>query len=192
MINIVLFGKPGAGKGTQANFLKIKYSLVHISTGDLFRYNLKNKTELGKLAKSFMDKGDLVPDQVTIKMLEEEVKQNTNAKGFLFDGFPRTKSQAEALDNFLENNKMQINATISLEVEDNVLIKRLLERGKSSGRIDDQNESKIINRFKEYNKKTAPLKAYYYDQNKFYSVNGIGSIDIITNRLVQVIDSLQI
>jgi Adenylate kinase and related kinases len=192
MINIVLFGKPGAGKGTQANFLKIKYSLVHISTGDLFRYNLKNKTELGKLAKSFMDKGDLVPDQVTIKMLEEEVKQNTNAKGFLFDGFPRTKSQAEALDNFLENNKMQINATISLEVEDNVIIKRLLERGKSSGRIDDQNESKIINRFKEYNKKTAPLKTYYNDQNKFYSVSGIGSIDIITNRLVQVIDSLQI
>ena len=192
MINIVLFGKPGAGKGTQANFLKIKYSLVHISTGDLFRYNLKNKTELGKLAKSFMDKGDLVPDQVTIKMLEEEVKQNTNAKGFLFDGFPRTKSQAEALDNFLENNKMQISATISLEVEDNVLIKRLLERGKSSGRIDDQNESKIINRFKEYNKKTAPLKTYYNDQNKFYSVSGIGSIDIITNRLVQVIDSLQI
>ena len=192
MINLVLFGKPGAGKGTQANFLKIKYSLVHISTGDLFRYNLKNKTELGKLAKSFMDKGDLVPDQVTIKMLEEEVKQNTNAKGFLFDGFPRTKSQAEALDNFLENNKMEINATISLEVEDNVLIKRLLERGKSSGRIDDQNESKIINRFKEYNKKTAPLKTYYNDQNKFYSVSGIGSIDIITNRLVQVIDSLQI
>ena len=192
MINIVLFGKPGAGKGTQANFLKKKYSLIHISTGDLFRYNIKNKTELGKLAKSFLDKGDLVPDQVTIKMLEEEVERNTNTKGFLFDGFPRTKSQAEALDNFLENNKMQINATISLEVEDNVLIKRLLERGKSSGRIDDQNESKIINRFKEYNKKTAPLKTYYNDQNKFYSVSGIGSIDIITNRLVQVIDSLQI
>ena len=192
MINIVLFGKPGAGKGTQANFLKIKYSLVHISTGDLFRYNIKNKTELGKLAKSFMDKGDLVPDQVTIKMLEEEVKQNTNAKGFLFDGFPRTKSQAEALDIFLENNKMEINATISLQVDDDVLIKRLLERGKSSGRIDDQNESKIINRFKEYNKKTVPLKTYYNDQNKFYSVNGIGSVDIITNRLVKVIDSLEI
>ena len=192
MINIVLFGKPGAGKGTQANFLKIKYSLVHISTGDLFRYNIKNKTELGKLAKSFLDKGDLVPDQVTIKMLEEEVKRNTNTKGFLFDGFPRTKSQAEALDNFLDKNKMEISATISLEANNNVLIKRLLERGKSSGRIDDQNESKIINRFKEYNKKTAPLKTYYNDQNKFYSVSGIGSIDIITNRLVQVIDSLQI
>ena len=105
MINIVLFGKPGAGKGTQANFLKKKYSLIHISTGDLFRYNIKNKTELGKLAKSFMDKGDLVPDKVTIKMLEEEVKRNTNAKGFLFDGFPRTKSQAEALDNFLDKKQ---------------------------------------------------------------------------------------
>lgn len=190
MINIVLFGKPGAGKGTQANFLKKKYSLIHISTGDLFRYNIKNKTELGKLAKSFMDKGDLVPDKVTIKMLEEEVKRNTNAKGFLFDGFPRTKSQAEALDNFLDKNKMEISATISLEANNNVLIKRLLERGKSSGRIDDQNESKIINRFKEYNEKTAPLKAYYNDQNKFYTVSGIGSIDIITNRLVEVIDSL--
>ena len=108
-----------------------------------------------------MDKGDLVPDKVTIKMLEEEVKRNTNAKGFLFDGFPRTKSQAEALDNFLDKNKMEISATISLEANNNVLIKRLLERGKSSGRIDDQNESKIINRFKEYNEKTAPLKAYY-------------------------------
>ena len=190
MINIVLFGKPGAGKGTQANFLKKKYSLLHISTGDLFRYNIKNKTELGKLAKSFMDKGDLVPDKVTIKMLEEEVKRNTNAKGFLFDGFPRTKSQAEALDNFLDKNKMEISATISLEANNNVLIKRLLERGKSSGRIDDQNESKIINRFKEYNEKTAPLMAYYNDQNKFYTVSGIGSIDIITNRLVEVIDSL--
>ena len=138
-----------------------------------------------------MDKGDLVPDKVTIKMLEEEVKRNTNAKkGFYSMDFPRTKSQAEALDNFLDKNKMEISATISLEVKDNVLIKRLLERGKSSGRIDDQNESKIINRFKEYNEKTAPLIAYYNDQNKFYTVSGIGSIDIITNRLVEVIDSL--
>ena len=187
MINIVLFGKPGAGKGTQANFLKKKYSLIHISTGDLFRYNIKNKTELGKLAKSFMDKGDLVPDQVTIKMLEEEVNRNTNTSGFLFDGFPRTESQAGALDNFLNEKKMEINATISLEADDNILIKRLLERGKSSKRIDDQNEVKIINRFKEYNKKTAPLKAYYKDQNKFYTVSGVGSLDIVTNRLVEVI-----
>ncbi len=190
MINIVLFGKPGAGKGTQANFLKKKYSLIHISTGDLFRYNIKNKTELGKLAKSFMDKGDLVPDQVTIKMLEEEVNRNTNTSGFLFDGFPRTKSQAETLDNFLNEKKMEIIATISLEADDNILIKRLLERGKSSKRIDDQNEVKIINRFKEYNKKTAPLKAYYKDQNKFYTVSGVGSLDIVTNRLVEVIDRL--
>ena len=190
MVNIVLFGKPGAGKGTQASFLKKKYSLIHISTGDLFRYNIKNKTELGKLAKSFMDKGDLVPDQVTIKILEEEVNRNTNTSGFLFDGFPRTKSQAEALDNFLNEKKMEISATISLEADDNILIKRLLERGKSSKRIDDQNEVKIINRFKEYNKKTAPLKAYYKDQNKFYTVSGVGSLDIVTNRLVEVIDRL--
>ena len=190
MVNIVLFGKPGAGKGTQANFLKKKYSLIHISTGDLFRYNIKNKTELGKLAKSFMDKGDLVPDQVTIKMLEEEVKRNTNTNGILFDGFPRTKSQAEALDNFLNEKKMEINATISLEADDNILIKRLLERGKSGKRIDDQNEVKIINRFKEYNKKTAPLKAYYKNQNKFYTVSGVGSLDLVTNRLVEVIDRL--
>ena len=164
--------------------------MIHISTGDLFRYNIKNKTELGKLAKSFMDKGDLVPDQVTIKMLEDEVKRNTNTNGFLFDGFPRTKSQAEALDNFLNEKKMEINAIISLEADDNILIKRLLERGKSSKRIDDQNEVKIINRFKEYNKKTAPLKAYYKDQNKFYTVSGVGSLDIVTNRLVEVIDRL--
>ena len=190
MINVVLFGKPGAGKGTQSNFLKKKYGLVHISTGDLFRYNIKNKTELGDLAKSFMDKGDLVPDEVTIKMLEEEVKRNTKGKGFLFDGFPRTKSQAEALDNFLDQKKMEVNATISLEADDNILIKRLLERGKSSGRIDDQNESKIINRFKEYKKKTAPLKTYYNEQNKFYTVSGIGSVEIIANRLAEVIDRL--
>ena len=137
-----------------------------------------------------MDKGDLVPDQVTIKMLEDEVKRNTNTNGFLFDGFPRTKSQAEALDDFLNEKKMEINATISLEADDNILIKRLLERGKSSKRIDDQNEVKIINRFKEYNKKTAPLKAYYNDQNKFYTVSGVGSLDIVTNRLVEVIDRL--
>ena len=137
-----------------------------------------------------MDKGDLVPVKVTIKMLEEEVKRSTNAKGFLLDGFPRTKSQAEALDNFLDKNKMEISATISLEANNNVLIKRLLERVKSSGRIDDQNESKIINRFKEYKKKTAPLKTYYNEQNKFYTVSGIGSVEIIANRLAEVIDRL--
>ena len=190
MINIVLFGKPGAGKGTQAIFLKSKYDLVHISTGDLFRFNIKNETELGILAKSYLDNGDLVPDKVTIDMLENEVDNNPNAKGFIFDGFPRTVSQAEALDIFLEVKRMRITATLSLEAEDDILIKRLLERGKSSGRVDDQDESKIKNRFEEYNQKTAPLINYYKRQNKFHSINGIGSIEEITERLTQLIDQL--
>lgn len=190
MINLVLFGKPGAGKGTQATFLKEKYNLKHISTGDVFRYNIKNGTELGTLAKSYIDKGDLVPDEVTIKMLEEEVDKNPEASGFIFDGFPRTTAQADALDIFLESKDMKINATIALEANDEVLIQRLLERGKVSGRPDDQDETKIRNRFDEYNEKTAPLKDYYEDMGKFHSVNGIGSIEEITERLKKVIDSL--
>lgn len=190
MLNIVLFGKPGAGKGTQAAFLKSEYDLVHISTGDLFRFNIKNKTELGISAKSYLDKGDLVPDRVTIGMLENEVDKNLEAKGFIFDGFPRTESQAEALDIFLESKLMKITATLSLEAEDGILINRLLERGKSSGRVDDQDESKIKNRFEEYNQKTAPLINYYKRQNKFHSINGIGSIKEITERLTQLIDQL--
>ena len=190
MINLVLFGKPGAGKGTQAEFLKEKYNLKHISTGDVFRYNIKNETKLGKLAQSYMDKGDLVPDEVTIKMLQDEVEKNPDANGFIFDGFPRTTAQAEALDNFLSSKGMQVNATIALDANDEVLIKRLIERGKVSGRSDDQDEDKIRNRFDEYNQKTAPLKDYYTKKNKFYSVNGIGNIDEITQRLSAVIDSL--
>ena len=190
MINIVLFGKPGAGKGTQASFLKSQYDFVHISTGDLFRFNIKNKTELGILAKSYLDRGDLVPDRVTIDMLENEVNKDLDAKGFIFDGFPRTESQAEALDNFLEGKLMKITATLSLEAEDGILINRLIERGKSSGRVDDQDESKIKNRFEEYNQKTAPLINYYKRQNKFHSINGIGSIKEITERLIQLIDQL--
>lgn len=190
MINLVLFGKPGAGKGTQAGFLKEKYDLKHISTGDVFRYNIKNGTDLGKLAKSYIDKGDLVPDEVTIDMLKAEVEKNPEAAGFIFDGFPRTEAQAEALDNFLESKDMKVNATIALEAEDDILVARLLERGKISGRSDDQDESKIRNRFDEYNQKTAPLKAYYDKQGKFHSVNGIGEIDEITKRLSKVIDSL--
>jgi adenylate kinase len=190
MINLVLFGKPGAGKGTQAEFLKSEYNLKHISTGDVFRYNIKNDTELGVLAKSFMDKGDLVPDEVTIKMLQDEVVKNSDAKGFIFDGFPRTTAQAEALDAFLESKDMKINATIALEANDEVLIQRLLERGKISGRADDQDENKIRNRFEEYNSKTAPLISYYEGEDKFFSVNGIGEISEITDRLKKVIDTL--
>nr|WP_299070640.1 adenylate kinase [uncultured Allomuricauda sp.] len=190
MINLVLFGKPGAGKGTQAGFLKEKYNLKHISTGDVFRYNMKNGTELGKLAKSYIDQGDLVPDEVTIDMLKDEVEKNPDAAGFIFDGFPRTAAQAEALDNFLESKDMQINATIALEADDDILVARLLERGKESGRSDDQDEDKIRNRFDEYNLKTAPLKSFYEKQGKFHTVNGIGEIDEITTRLGKVIDSL--
>ncbi len=190
MINLVLFGKPGAGKGTQAGFLKEKYNLKHISTGDVFRFNMKNNTELGQLAKSFIDKGDLVPDEVTINMLKAEVEKNPDAAGFIFDGFPRTATQAEALDNFLESKGMQVNATIALEADDDVLVARLLERGKESGRSDDQDESKIRNRFDEYNQKTAPLKEFYSAQEKFYSVNGIGEISEITARLSEVINGL--
>ena len=141
MINLVLFGKPGAGKGTQASFLKEKYNLKHISTGDVFRFNIKNNTELGVLAKSYMDKGDLVPDEVTINMLKDEVEKNPDAAGFIFDGYPRTTAQAKALDNFLDSKDMVIDATIALEADEDVLVARLLERGKDSGRPDDQDSS---------------------------------------------------
>jgi adenylate kinase len=192
MINIVLFGKPGAGKGTQAEFLKSKYQLFHISTGDLFRHHISNKTDLGMLAQSYMNKGDLVPDQVTIDMLKEAVDQNTEAKGFIFDGFPRTTQQAEALDEFLSEKSMSISATLALEADDDILIDRLIKRGKTSGRADDQDVEKIRNRFDEYNNKTAPLRAFYEAQGKFHSVNGIGEIEEITERLTALIDGLLI
>lgn len=190
MTNLVLFGPPGAGKGTQANYLKEKYDLVHISTGDVFRYNIKNETALGMLAKSFMDKGELVPDQVTIDMLNKEVEKNAGANGFIFDGFPRTNAQAKALDELMDSKDSQINAMVALEVDDEVLVQRLLERGKTSGRADDADESIIRNRIKEYYSKTAILKDYYTDQNKYFGVDGVGSIEDITVRLSTVIDKL--
>jgi len=190
MINIVLFGKPGAGKGTQAEFLKEKYNLTHLSTGDIFRYNIKNNTDLGLLAKTYMDKGDLVPDEVTIQMLQSEVDKNPLSAGFLFDGFPRTIAQAEALDYFLTSKNQTITATVALEADDEILVARLLERGKTSGRPDDQDEEKIRNRYQEYNEKTAPLMHYYKGQGKFYAVNGIGTVEQVTERLSSVIDNL--
>ncbi|WP_082332001.1 adenylate kinase [Mangrovimonas xylaniphaga] len=190
MTNLVLFGPPGAGKGTQAEFLKQKYNLVHISTGDVFRYNIKNETALGMLAKSYIDKGELVPDQVTIDMLNAEVEKNADANGFLFDGFPRTNAQAEALDKLMDSKDSQINAMIALEVDDEVLVERLLERGKTSGRADDADESIIRNRIVEYYNKTAILKDYYSAQNKYFGVDGVGSIEEITERLSAVIDKL--
>ena len=190
MTNLVLFGPPGAGKGTQANFLKEKYNLVHISTGDVFRFNIKNKTALGTLAKSYMDKGELVPDKVTIDMLNAEVEKNADANGFIFDGFPRTNAQADALDALMQSKDSQINAMIALEVDDEVLVQRLLERGKTSGRADDADKSIIRNRITEYYTKTAILKNYYTAQNKYFGVDGVGSIEDITERLSKVINTL--
>ncbi len=190
MKTIVLFGPPGAGKGTQAVLLKDKYKLVHISTGDVFRYNIKNQTELGKLAKSYIDNGDLVPDEVTIDMLKAEVNNNPGANGFIFDGFPRTESQAQALDAFLEEKNEGINGMVALEVPEDLLIERILNRGKTSGRADDQDVEKIRNRFQEYESKTAVLKDYYQKQDKYFGVDGVGRIEDITSRLEKVFDQL--
>ena len=190
MTNLVLFGPPGAGKGTQASFLKEKYNLVHISTGDVFRYNIKNATELGTLAKSYIDKGQLVPDSVTIDMLSATVDETPDANGFIFDGFPRTTAQAEALDKLLAEKGTEVSAMIALEVDDEILVKRLLERGKTSGRKDDADETVIRNRIKVYYDETAILKGYYQKQDKYFGVDGVGEINEITTRLSSVIDKL--
>ena len=192
MKNFVLFGKPGSGKGTQAEHLSEKYKLYHISTGDLFRKNISQNTNLGLLAQSYMDKGELVPDEVTIKMLENEIKENPQSKVLLFDGFPRTIAQAESLDKFLKSIDMQINATIALDVDEEELISRIIDRGKTSNRSDDQDIEKIQNRFNEYNMKTSTLSKYYKDQKKFFEVDGSGSVDEITKRLFELIDSFNL
>lgn len=190
MLNLVLFGPPGAGKGTQAARLVEKYHLVHLSTGDIFRSNIKEGTDLGLLAKSYIDKGALVPDEVTIGMLEAEVNSNSNAKGFIFDGFPRTSAQAEALDAFLNSKGTEVTSMLALEVDENELITRLLERGKSSGRADDQDAGIIKNRIQVYENETAVLKTYYANQNKFFGIEGLGSIESITLGLCKAIDTL--
>jgi adenylate kinase len=187
MLNIVLFGPPGAGKGTQSAKLVDTFQLVHLSTGDIFRYNIKNETELGKLAKTYIDKGELVPDEVTISMLEKEVEQIKEAKGFIFDGFPRTVNQANTLDAFLKNRNTEISMMLALNVDEDELVKRLLIRGKDSGRADDSDESIIRNRIKVYNEQTAIAAEYYNQQGKYHGINGIGSIDEIFNRLSAII-----
>ena len=179
MLNIVLFGPPGAGKGTQSTKLMDKYQLVHLSTGDLLRSEKEAGTKLGLEAKKLMDQGLLVPDEVVIGMISSKLDKEKNAKGFIFDGFPRTVAQAKALDQLLVEKKSSISMMLALEVDDEELLKRLLLRGKDSGRADDQDESIIRNRINEYNKKTAPLKDFYNAQNKFHSVYGLGSIEEI-------------
>lgn len=189
MLNIVLFGPPGAGKGTQSAKLVEKYKLIHLSTGDFFRFNMKNNTELGKLAKSYIDKGELVPDEVTINMLQTEVEKYPEAAGFIFDGFPRTTAQAKALDTFLETKNTGITLMLALEVPEEELIKRLLLRGQESGRSDDMDENIIRNRIKVYNEQTAVAADYYNKQGKYHAIDGVGSIDEIFERICHIIDA---
>lgn len=186
-LNIVLFGPPGAGKGTQSEFLISRYGLVHLSTGDLLRAEIKDETPLGVEAREIMERGDLVPDHVVIGMIRNKIEANHQAAGFIFDGFPRTRAQAEALDEMLNYKSEPITAMLALEVPDAELVARLLKRGETSGRPDDRDEAVIGNRIKEYNAKTAPLKDYYGAQGKYRGIHGVGSIAEITDRLVQAI-----
>jgi adenylate kinase len=190
MKNIILFGAPGAGKGTQAKLLKSKYGLIHISTGEVFRYHIKKQTDLGKLAKTYIDKTQLVPDDVTIKMLINEVERFPDAKGIIFDGFPRTKYQADSLCTFLRSKGDMINAMIALEVPDQVLIERILLRGKSSGRVNDQSEDRIKIRLQNYHENTDILKSYYQKLGKYHGIDGVGSMEEIAKRIQQVYDKL--
>jgi len=191
MINLILFGPPGSGKGTQAAKLVEEYDLLHISTGDLFRYEMGNDTPLGKKAKSYIEKGELVPDEVTIGMLRNKVEANPEVSGYIFDGFPRTVAQAEALDELLASMGTQVSKLIMLDVEDDELVKRLLERGKTSGRADDTDESIIRNRIDVYKSETAPVFDYYRRHAKATRVNGIGRIEEIFERLCSEVEAVR-
>lgn len=186
-LNIVLFGPPGAGKGTQSAFLIDRYGLVHLSTGDLLRGEIKDETDLGLAAKELMDKGELVPDHIVIGMIRNKIESHLKAKGFIFDGFPRTKAQAEALDEMLNAKSEPIVAMLALEVPEEELVHRLAHRGKTSGRADDQDEATARKRIAVYSRETAPLKEYYQAQGKFKPIDGVGTLAEITARLVQAI-----
>src|SRR5690606_9927409 len=183
MLNLVLFGPPGAGKGTQSQKLIEKFQLIHLSTGDLLRGEIANGTKLGLEAKKLMDEGQLVPDAVVIGMISNKLKENPDVKGFIFDGFPRTVAQAEALDTLLNTHEEHISGMISLEVNDDELEKRLLLRGKDSGRADDANPEVIRKRIAEYQSKTTPVANYYNQQGKLSTVYGIGTIDDIFSKI---------
>ena len=191
MLNIVLFGPPGAGKGTQSHKLIAHYNLVHLSTGDLLRAQIAQGTVLGLQAKKLMDEGLLVPDEVVIGMIDDALHQNVQAGGFIFDGFPRTVPQAQSLDALLAKHDTEVSGMVALEVEEEELVKRLLERGKTSGRPDDQDEAKIRRRVRVYNAETAPVAGYYADQQKFHALNGIGEIEDIFHQIRGVIDQRQ-
>ena len=189
MLKIVIFGAPGSGKGTQSNYLKEKNGPEHISTGDLLRAEIAQKSELGKMAENYIAKGQLVPDEVVIGMLEETIKKNPNAKGFIFDGFPRTLAQGEALDKILKKFGQEISIVISLEVDDEELINRLLKRGELMGRSDDNRET-IESRLKVYYNQTAPLKEFYAKQGKLVEIKGKGSIEEIFASIAQAVDNV--
>jgi adenylate kinase len=186
MIHIVLFGPPGAGKGTQSEKIIEKFNFTHISTGNLLRKEISLETELGILAKSFIDKGELVPDEVVIGMIKKFLSSLESSKGCVWDGFPRTVAQAEALDNLLKERNENIETMISLKVPDNELVKRLIERGLTSGRSDD-NEETITKRIKTYNLETTPVADYYNNQDKLNEINGLGTIEEIFSRIEKLI-----
>lgn len=190
MLNLVLFGPPGAGKGTQADFLIEKFKLIHLSTGDLLRSQIAAETELGIVAKGYIDKGFLVPDSIVIELIKSKLQENMDAIGYIFDGFPRTVAQAKALDELLNENGTSVSGMLCLLVENEELINRLLSRGKTSGRPDDQDVSIIENRIQIYNTKTAPLRDYYKAQNKYYKIDGTGSVEKIAERLSDTISTL--
>ena len=190
MLNLILFGPPGSGKGTQAAKLIEKYGLLHISTGDLFRYEIENGTPLGLKAEEFMSKGELVPDEITVGMLKNKVNDNPEVNGIIFDGFPRTLAQAEALDRFLAEKCLSITALIALDVPDEEIVQRILSRGETSGRSDDNDESIIRNRIFVYNEETAPIYNYYAESGKSIMIEGVGSVDVIFNRLTATIESV--
>jgi adenylate kinase len=190
MINLILFGPPGSGKGTQAQKLTERYGLIHISTGDLFRYELGNNTPLGVLARSYMDQGQLVPDEVTIGMLRNKVEANPEANGFIFDGFPRTIPQAEALDALLTEKNAQIDKLIMLDVTREEIVERILSRGKTSGRSDDNDPGIISRRFEVYQQETSPVYAYYHQLGKSVKIHGIGDIEDIFRLLCSAIDTI--
>ena len=190
MINLVLFGPPGAGKGTQAIFLARKFNLVHLSTGDLLRQEIADQTDLGRIADEIMSKGELVPDSIVIAMIESKLKKPKTTVGFIFDGFPRTVPQAQALDQLLRKHHSKVSAMLSLEVEKVELIDRLLKRGLTSGRCDDADTATIENRINVYNEKTAPIIRYYESQGKYHPIQGTGPIEEITSRLKGTVENL--